>query len=164
MRDLVAGKRYLAVPSRGGMKTMRETVQKVGRYTKNQASKSEGELEEAIVKYGLQLLGWPFGIVATAVALPNLHTLTPPGQAKSLEFDAVVEVTSQLWWLQQGVLRQRAEEYHEGVQEQKERYMFTVVSLRCWPMMAGACPCRISVINMLTHGSDIHYEWFLIQP
>ena len=62
VRDLVEGKRYYAVPSRGGIKSLRATVQDLNNYTKNQASKSEGELEEAILEYGPRLLGWPLGV------------------------------------------------------------------------------------------------------
>lgn len=62
VRNLVSGQRYLAMPSRGGIKSMRETVSKVEGYTKNQVRKSEGELEEAVVKYAPELLGWPFGV------------------------------------------------------------------------------------------------------
>ena len=61
VRQLQDGKRYYAMPSRGGIKALRTNVQDLNNYSKNQSTKSEGELEEAIIEHGPGLLGWPFG-------------------------------------------------------------------------------------------------------
>lgn len=61
VRLLDVGKHYYAMPSRGGIKALRTNVQDLNNYIKTQSTKSEQELEEAIIVHGPGLLGMPFG-------------------------------------------------------------------------------------------------------
>ncbi len=54
------------MPSRGGIKALSSSVQGLNANTRHLASKSEKEMEAAIIEFGPTLMGWPSG-VAVAV-------------------------------------------------------------------------------------------------